>query len=209
MTARVLAVLLLLASGVLRADEAERIDPAAFDAPRMARAIFAATNRARTQAGLPAFRAAAALDDAADTQARIGAVFRPPSHTNPFPLIATPYDRVRLAGVDPRYVAENIALVPIYEAPANAGFYRLRGESVVRLERTGEPLRPHTYDGFAAAVVAAWLESPGHRAHLLDPKLRELGCSAALASSDTGIAMVFAVQVFCTPHPPGFRFVRR
>jgi uncharacterized protein YkwD len=209
MTARFLAGLLLLASGVLRADEADRIDAAAFDAPRLARAVFAAANRVRAQAGLPAFRPAAALDQAAETQARIGAVFRPPSHTNPFPLVATPYDRVRQAGVDPRYVAENIALVPIYDAPVGAGFFRLRGERVVRLDRTGEPLRPHTYDGFAAAVVAAWMESPGHRAHLLDRKLRELGCSAVLTTSDSGIEMAFVVQVFCTPHPPGFRFVRR
>lgn len=178
---------------------AEKIKVEGFDAPRMARAIFEATNRMRTQLGLPAFRGLAKLDDAAETQARIGALFRPPSHTNPFPLIATPRDRVKLTGLKPRFVAENIAMLAIYDVPSGAGFYRLKGETEVRDDKTGQPLRVHTYESFATAVVEAWMNSPGHRASIVDKRLEYLGCCALPAQSQSGIDMIFAVQVFYTP----------
>lgn len=181
------------------ANVSDKVNVDEFDGPRMARAIFEATNRVRAQFGVPAFRPLAKLDDAAETQARIGALFRPPSHTNPFPMIATPLDRVKLTGLKPRHVAENIAMLSIYDVAAGIGFYRLKGETTLRDDKTGRPLREHTYESFAAAVVAAWMSSPGHRANILDRKLEYLGCSALPAQSQGGVDMVFAVQVFYTP----------
>ena len=199
--ARILGLMLLLgvAAASHGANAADKVSVEAFDAPRLARAIFEATNRVRAQLGLPAFRPLAKLDDAAETQARIGALFRPPSHTNPFPMIATPMDRVKLTGLKPKFVAENIAMLALYDVPRGTGFYRLKGETILRDDKSGQPLREHTYESFAAAVVAAWMNSPGHRANIVDTKLRYLGCSALPARSQSEVDMIFAVQVFFTP----------
>ncbi|MBA4135896.1 MAG: hypothetical protein C0518_01115 [Opitutus sp.] len=197
--ALLLGLALIFFAGARAAETSDVISVEDFDGPRLARAIFDETNRVRVQLGLKPFGAEPKLDDAADTQARLGSVFRPPSHTNPFPMIATPLDRVKLTGLQPKLVSENIATLSIYDVPPGVGFYRLKGEASLRDSKTGEPLRHHTYESFAAAVVAAWMNSPGHRANIVSQKLRYLGCSVQPAQSRDEVAMIFAVQVFYTP----------
>lgn len=182
-----------------------RLEPGRIDVALLAGAIFHETNRLRRGAGLAEFKSLRELDAAAETQAKIGSFFRPPSHTNPFPSIATPLDRVRFAGLEPSEVAENIALVPIYDAPVGIGFYREKGEARLRDVRTRRELEPHTPAGLAAALVAAWMSSPAHRAALLDPRFSHLGCSASEARSQQEVEMAFGVQVFCSLKPRPWR----
>lgn len=177
----------------------DTIRPEQLDEPLLARAIFAETNRVRVQLGLKVFRAEPKLDDAADTQARMGAVFRPPSHTNPFPLIATPLDRVKFAGLDPELVAENIAQISIYDVPSGVSIYYLKNDRTLRDARDGQPVRTHTYASFAEAIVQAWMNSPGHRENIMNAKLSFLGCAAKISRSQDDIPMIFAVQAFFTP----------
>lgn len=167
-----LAGLLLFVASGWAAELTDPIDAARLDQALLARAIFDETNRVRVQLGRKPFAREPKLDEAADTQANIGALFRPPSHTNPFPLIATPADRVRFAGLDPLRVSENIALLSIYDVPGNASVYSLKNDPTPRDPRTGEPLRVHTYATFAKAIVGEWMNSPGHRANIVDEKLR-------------------------------------
>jgi uncharacterized protein YkwD len=153
----------------------------------------------RTRLGLPPFGVESKLDDAAETQARMGAVFRPPSHTNPFPLIATPFDRVKFAGLEPERVAENIAHISIYDVPSGGSIYYLKNDRTLRDARNGQPVRTHTYASFARTIVEAWMNSPGHRANIVERKLRYLGCAAKMSRSLDDISMIFAVQAFYTP----------
>lgn len=60
--------------------------------------------------------------------------------------------------------------------PQRAGFWSV-GENLL----TQGPAEPS-----AAAVVAAWLRSPGHRANLLNPRWRELGVGARFATAAGG-----------------------
>lgn len=187
---------------VARSSAAELLDEinvSQLDQHLLARAIFEETNRVRVEAGLKHFLSESKLGDAADTQAKMGSLFRPPSHTNPFPLISTPTDRVKFAGLEPGHVAENIALLSIYEVPSGMTLYYTKDDSILRDSRDGRPVRPHTYRSFARAVVAAWMASPGHRANILDRRLRYLGCAVRASRSQDGIDMVFAVQAFYTP----------
>lgn len=192
-------LLLVLAGAAGAAELNDVIRPEAFDEARMSGAIFAETNRVRAQLGLKAFGAEPKLDDAAETQALIGSVFRPPSHTNPFPLIATPLDRVKFAGLNPEVVAENIAQLAIYVLPNGATIYYMKQDRTLRDTHTGQPVQTHTYASFARTVVDAWMNSPGHRENIVNAKLRFLGCAAKISHSQDGIAMVFAVQAFYTP----------
>jgi len=179
------------------------IDVTQLDRTLLARAIFDETNRVRVAAKLRAFKSEPKLDVAADTQAQMGAVFRPPSHTNPFPLIATPMDRAKFAGLEPDFVAENIALIAIYDAPTGTAIYVTSKDATVRDLRNDQPVRRHTYASFARAIVEAWMASPGHRANILDPKLRYLGCAVRPTKSLEDVDMLFGVQAFYTPRRAG------
>lgn len=191
---------LTLDLAALEQAEETRLEAGAVDRGLLAAVIFAETNRVRREAGVEVLRAWGRLDGAAETQAMVGAVFRPPGHTNPFPLMATPLDRVKLTGITPELVAENVALLPIADAPDGVAV-RPDPEGNARLVNalTGEAAPSHTYASFARAVVGAWMNSPGHRAQMLDARMRFLSCAVAEARSMENVPMVFCVQVFCTP----------
>ncbi|MDI1249006.1 MAG: CAP domain-containing protein [Lacunisphaera sp.] len=178
-----------------------RIDVAAFDRGLLAAAIFHETNRVREILHLPVFRNLAKLNEAADLEAAVGKFYQPPSHTNPFPSIGTPADRVRHVGLKYRRVAENIALLSIYEVEPDVGvgITTREGRKLLVHPRTQAELKPATYRGFAATVVQAWMNSPGHRANLVEPALIYLGCSVQPSVSLMGVDSLFCVQVFFTP----------
>jgi uncharacterized protein YkwD len=178
---------------------AATIDVATLDHALLSAAVFHETNRVRTRLGLKPFLPLEALDTAAGTQATIGVLLRPMSHTNPFPLIATPLDRVKQAGLTPRQVAENLALLTVFDAPPGTGFYHLKDDTRLRDARTGEVLLAHTYRSIAAAVVAAWMASPGHRENIVDPALLHLGCAVRPTKSLSEVDLIFFVQVLATP----------
>lgn len=174
-----------------------RIAVADFDRERLSLAIFHETNRVRRELGLPAFRYLPKLNEAADLEAMVGRVYRPPGHTNPFPTIGTPLERVKYVGLKPHSVMENIALLPIYET--DIGLVLRDGKYEPVDLATREPPRPATYRGLAAKVVKSWMESPGHRMNIANPELRYLGCSAQPTVAVSGIDQLFCVQVFFTP----------
>lgn len=175
-----------------------RIDVAKFDRTLMAQAIFQEANQVRARLGLPAFRPLPKLNDAADLEAAVGRVYQPPSHNNPFPMIGTPMARVQYVGLVPGYVAENIALLPVQNTDRAVAIARDGKTRFVRPD-SGEPVPAMTYREFATLVLDLWMKSPGHRANLVNPLLRHLGCSAQPNVSLHGIDQLFCVQVFFTP----------
>lgn len=178
-----------------------RIDAASFDRALLATAIFHESNRVRRQLGLRPYLRLPKLDEAADLEAAVGRATQPPSHINPFPGIGTPLQRVEHVGLKPREVAENIALLSIYDIDPSVGVgvtVRKGRRQFVHPE-TGENLKAATYRGFAAKVVEAWMKSPGHRANLANPNLLYLGCSVQPTVTVTGVDSLFCVQVFFTP----------
>ncbi|MBP7483045.1 MAG: CAP domain-containing protein [Lacunisphaera sp.] len=178
-----------------------RMEAANFDRELLARAIFRETNRVRAQLGLKPFGYLPKLNEAADLEAAVGKVYQPPSHTNSFPMIGTPMQRVLYVGLDPGLVAENIALLPIYEVEVKlgAGVVMRDGKKHFVNPGTQEDLRLATYQGFAVQVVDAWMNSPGHRVNIVHTDLRYLGCSVLQTVSILGVDQLFCVQVFFTP----------
>lgn len=178
-----------------------RIDVAAFNRTLMAEAIFEETNRVRREFKLRNFLLLPKLNEAADLEAAVGKVYQPPSHTNPFPMIGTPALRVKYAGLDASRVAENIALLPVYEVDSSAGVGTVvrEGRRVAVNATTGAGLKPATYRWFAAEVVKAWMNSPHHRENITDPKLLYLGCSVQPMVTLLGLDNLFCVQVFFNP----------
>lgn len=189
------------------------IDFASFDQPLMVAAIFHETNRVRRQMGLVPFTHLSKLDEAADLKAAIGVMQGELSHQNPIPLTATPADRVRAVGLSYRQVAENLARLGILDLPAGlnqAGVRKRAGRDEYYQLDTKRTLEPRTYAGFATAVVQAWMDSPAHRANIVNPGFQSLGCGARTCRDLANRhEQIYATQVFFTPAPGKRRGIRR
>jgi len=150
------------------------------DRALLATAIFMETNRARLANRVPPLGRLPELDSAADEQALHMALSLHTEHSNPMPGEQTPADRVARAGFRAKRVAENAIMWPAHPP--------------------GEPDRAaYTYSALAAAIVQGWMDSPGHRANLLNPAFTYLGCAARFARTGLGYPRVFATQVFALP----------
>jgi uncharacterized protein YkwD len=156
--------------------ETHASEPAAAWSPRVfARALLAETNRVRKAHGQPPLRRRFELEQAADDQAAFMALRRHVQHESILRGQATPFERVHRHGywVEVGAVAENVAATSL-----------------------GEHLREFTAERIAALLMRQWLESPGHRATLLDPSLTHFGGSVRLAQTVGGGWAAYGAQVF-------------
>ena len=181
------------------------IIPAELDAARLARAIFAETNRVRRELKLPEFEASEAADDAAAIQAALGWLPGQAPHTNPFHGVSTLPERIERVGLKAARAGENAARLPVIDTHGHNQF-GIRVENGVKTPidiRTGETLAPHTYASFARDIVYRWMNSPGHRANIIHRTYRVLGVAVHLTRPHEDFEQVFAVQVFIAPRPTG------
>lgn len=175
------------------------IEAAAFDEALLAAAVFHETNRVRRQLGLAELRPSAQADTAAGIQAAIIAIRNDLRHEHPLPTYTTAADRVRSTGLRAREVAENLARVSIYDTGGQEQMVikRRGGREVFIDPRTGREAPLHSYASLAAEVVQRWMNSPGHRANIVNPRVDVLGCAVHAAKSSSGFDQVCAAQVFC------------
>ncbi len=139
-------------SGTSRGSASERVAPvsggAAHDAATVnavSRAILEQVNAARARAGTRALLEDPALQRAAQRYAQELARRGELDHDSPVPGRHTFRDRLAAEGAHPRLAGENLAL----------------------LTENARGLAPH--------VVKLWLNSPGHRSNLLEPKFTRTG----------------------------------
>ena len=160
------------------------LSPEDFDHALLAAAILEESNRVRTANGVPALAHVPALDAAADEQAVYLTLAMRTEHDNPMPGEHTAAERAARAGVRGKAVAENAVMMRT-QRPA------------------GVPGRGDTYASYAAFLLRGWMNSPGHRANLLNPDFKLTGCAARLGHGIlTGDLRVYATQVFVTPLAP-------
>ena len=107
----------------------------------------------------------------------------------------TPVDRLVAAGLlTTRTPAENIATWYAMNYQPGDG-YRVIDPATYRYRTQGRALLRHTPESFAAALVAYWMDSPGHRANILAEAAGSVGCAASMYLNH-GFPMYKAVQVF-------------
>lgn len=94
-------------------------------------------------------------------------------HDSPLPDQATPLDRIMRRGLKVRFCAENVASVPVGSGDALA-----------------------TVDDIAAKLVESWMNSPGHRANVLNGRVTHMGCSVRLARGFAEQWYAFGVEDF-------------
>jgi uncharacterized protein YkwD len=153
------------------------VSAADFDDALLSSELLRLTNRERVAHGVPMLVHRVELDRVADRQASYMGLVERPDHFNPIPGSNTVGERVALAHLYPLMAAENAAMVPA-----------LPGEDA--RERT------NSYTGLAETIILGWMNSPGHRANILNPGMTQIGCAARMAHGVGGNPRVFAAQVF-------------
>ncbi len=163
----------------LRAEEsaAGRITFENFEPGKLGTAIFTESNRVRAAHKLPRLRPQNELRAAADQQAGAMALQLRSTHVGPYARQGNAWARVQHAGLEPDVVAENVS-----------------GITLPKLD--SEEMWAADYEKLAAYIVRAWLDSPSHRANLLNRQMTHLGCAARLARVPLGAVRVFSAQVF-------------
>ena len=173
-------------------------------------AVFHETNKRRLAEKLPPLDYEPKLGDAAKMQAVIMEERGSISHVNPeSPGKETPADRLRLAGLEAGYSAENVATAFALAYPLGKPLYTREenGKKILSLEPDGPPVPTHSYVSFAAALLDLWMASAPHRKNILSPKPKFLGAGSQLSTNEaTGMPLFYCAQVFFTPLkqiPPG------
>jgi uncharacterized protein YkwD len=146
-----------------------------YDRALLSEAIIEETNSVRANNGVRSLAHLRGLDEAADEQAFYMALMFRAEHANP--LLGEAGERALHAGITWTRCAENVLMEPAQFPP-------------------GMPGPTYTYASLAKFLVACWMESPPHRANLLDPGFSGIGCSARFAHTVSGYQVVFASQVF-------------
>lgn len=193
----------LLSLSALLASALPALDPEA-----AARALEREANRVRVRAGLAPLAVSVEARTAARWQADYLVRIKQLGHTQPSARLRDVGARLATAGATMRFAAENVAANFVLNYEPGRPFYPrigLGGDLVASYTPNGPPLPPHTPESFAAAVVAQWLGSPGHRRNLLAPEATQFGCAVAFASPRNPdvapLGRVFAVQVLLAPQP--------
>jgi uncharacterized protein YkwD len=170
-------------------------------------AVFQETNRRRREHHLPPLEPDERLDAAADGQARTMALMLHISHESPLKGHVTPADRVRAAGLNPSFVAENVATTPLLSLDGAEAVRRegTEGQVTFVFSETGRSVPAHTYASIAAALLDRWMESPGHRANILNPAGSHLGCGVCGAKGVGELPIVYVAQIFCAPRETSAR----
>jgi uncharacterized protein YkwD len=159
----------------------EEIPLTAPDPERLDRAIRRETNRARRDHGLSDLAPDSKLRQAASKHAGDMVTHDFFCHTSPLPSRKTLSDRVNSEEAKWTLLAENIAgmfgivhstesLTIQTPAALRPGFFA---------PGSSKPIPNHTYSSLARSVVEGWMNSPGHRANILNPDLTCLGSGGA------------------------------
>jgi uncharacterized protein YkwD len=177
----------------------ELIDFSTINYPLLHAAIFYETNQERKKAGVPLLLFHQSLEAAAYGHALDMRTYNFFSHTSVVSGKENLGDRARLAGFNWTRIGENIAIsfginyeagTPVYNPNQNGGYFSY--------EYKGDPILPHTYLTFAKAIVNQWMNSPGHKANMLNANYSYLGIGAAHYKNSSFYMMdnFYGVQVF-------------
>lgn len=165
----------------------ENIDYALLNA-----AIFFETNRERKKHALPQFEYSQKLESVAMGHSEDMVKYNFFSHYSKVSGKRTLDDRIKKAGFKNYYAGENIAeyaLLEIgedpYYPPSQFGYFR---------NMQGDTIQMYTYIALAREIVKGWMNSPGHRANILNKIFTHMGIGNALYYDGKGIDKVPRVK---------------
>lgn len=159
-----------------------QMDFSRVDVKLLQAAIFYVTNEERKKAKLKTFKYNSKIENVAAGHARDMVKYNFYSHTSQIRIKRTVQDRFHLEGLNPKFYGENICSTYglQYENGRKVNPPYRAGEFTYAFTSKKEVIPPHTYISFAKEVIKLWMESPGHRQNILNPKFTTLGCGASI-----------------------------
>jgi uncharacterized protein YkwD len=149
-------------------------------------AIFFETNRVRTMNGQPPFVHSRALEKIAHEHSRDMVAHGFFSHESVVEGRETMTKRLATVGIANAPAAENIAYFPALEYEAGKPvFTPAQNGGYFSYTFKGEPLGKRTYLSAARAVVDHWMNSPLHRANILNARYTYLGVGTAYYTNES------------------------
>lgn len=176
----------------------ETINFSGIDYPRLHAAIFFVTNEARVKNGLPELKYHRLLEESATAHSKRMVRMGFFNHFDPYnDLLKTPSDRLRFAGIKNAYAAENIATPFAIQYMEGFTIYPLDDKNnFFSYSPGGKAIPNHTYLSLAEYVVDLWMKSEGHRANILNPNAKQLGCGIYFYRERNNIPKFMATQNF-------------
>jgi len=161
-----------------------RIDLLNFDVHFLNAAVFHLTNIERTNAYLPLFDFYDNLYKSAALHSESMIEYDYFDHVNRIQKKwRTPKDRILYFDSSYRSLAENIVENNLLEYEGEILKYRTVKNSdgtLLYLDLNGNEIKYGSYFYIAKRLVLQWMNSPPHRANILDDNMRLLGCSCAI-----------------------------
>jgi uncharacterized protein YkwD len=173
------------------------IDEKKVDRSLLHAAMFYATNEQREKQGLEPFRHQEKFEKVAADHAADMVKYDFYSHVSVVKGKKTVRDRFLLEGINPKMVAENISSSYALNYQIGRKVYPPKNGIFQYSTGDREEILPHTYLSYARDVVRLWMESPGHRANILNPQFHYLGCGAMIFSLKTFFNMPYFKAVQC------------
>jgi uncharacterized protein YkwD len=180
----------------------QRLDPGHYDLLLLDMAVFHETNRRRQQNALAPLLFDSRVRQLAQLQSRAMAEQEFVGHENPAePEKKTLEDRVHVIGLNPSFVAENVASAFGRQYKSGQKYYirEENGQKIYSYTPKGPNIPMHTYISFAEALVDSWMNSPGHRKNILHPLPKYLGCSCEPGKKADDLFTFYCGQNFFSP----------
>lgn len=176
-----------LPAGANRAINSSNIDQATFSA-----AVRYYTNVYRCRQGLPPVTGDRNLLSAAVAQGSYMARANNMSH-NVGGAISS---RFRSSGVSYRTAAENIAQNFLFAIVGRNISTARGGRCQFFYADNGQPVPQHSYNSLAAAQVASWMASSGHRVNILSSKVNRMEAGIGFAPDNATCGRLYISQNF-------------
>ena len=169
---------------------------------RLAKAVFAETNRLRRSKGLSHLTHARPLTRAAQSHCdRMIELSFFDHYDNSDERRRTPTMRVRRAGGENPFTSENlITASPLKDISRRRLFVIDRTDELFSLSPHGKPISRHSYASLARSIVDRWFDSPGHRANLLRQTSVQMGVAVSVKTGGL-LPMYYVCQVFQNGRP--------
>jgi len=149
----------------------------AINAALLDAAVLSEVNYYRCRSGLPKLAPSASLRRVAETHAKWMARNMSVTHRSTVGGQSTLKARLSTSGVKFKTGAENIGMVHRYRIDGMS--FRINGQCAFSTYG-GKAIPPHTYASLARTMVDYWYHSPGHRANMMNRKVKVMGAGAAL-----------------------------
>lgn len=179
-----------------------RITADSVNYPLLDAALFHRTNQERAKANLPLFKYDEKLHAMANGHSTEMATLHYFAHESPTPANASLADRLKNAGLAPQTAGENIAVLPAREM--GSGQYIITGDPPNEIyidKQSHKRLDYYTYAAFADAALTQWMNSPPHKADILNKSFLYLGAAAARGDYQDQDSL-YLTQNFASNVPP-------